>query len=395
MINDPWVSSLLHSVSTGICILSRDGRVLFWNDFMESYLDIPEQTILGRPIRDFFPAFGQERYKDRIDRVFDFGAPAFFSARLHSLFRADPDTGRDAELFQDLTISFLEGKGGGEGYALLSVHDVTDLNHKLEERNRLYRRAREEILEREKAETRLRESETRLTELNRTKDQLMSIIAHDLRGPISSNVLGLESLIGSYGDMGEEEKLEFLKLMLEGSNQTLSLLEDLLVWARVQSGVIAPRIERFSMDQLASREHQTFFQSATQKEIGLHLDLGSHLEVDADKNMILAVLRNLISNAIKFTPRGGQVWVKATRHGRTVRVEVKDTGVGMDPTTLSQLLEAGKLVTTPGTEQEKGTGFGLKLCQEFLQKNGGALEIVSQPGNGSSFSFTLPSPPTS
>ncbi|WP_170170392.1 ATP-binding protein [Hymenobacter perfusus] len=228
-----------------------------------------------------------------------------------------------------------------------------------------------------------------LDRLNHTKDTLFSIISHDLRGPLSSlySLLALMKL-GRLPAERLASHSERLTRMLDG---TLHLLDNLLNWSAAQlKGEGSARAERIRLDELADETVALFQGDAERKNIRLQNDMPEVCLARADVNMTRLILRNLLSNALKFTGSGGTVMLAARRQGQWWEITVQDTGVGIEPAQQNRLLGNGAHFTTPGTAREKGTGLGLRLCQEFVLRNGGKLTFQSQPGVGSVFQFTLP-----
>jgi len=385
-----WSLELLDSISTGICILDKNYRVVFWNDFMQFYTGVDKDTILGHQVEEFFPEFGREIYREGIDLIFKGWPPLFYASRLNRLFHIAKE-GRPSPMeYQDVTITSVTADSADEYHALITVNDVTDLNRKLEERNILYRTAQDEILKRTSIEEKLRYSESRLRDSNEIKDRILAIIGHDLRSPISTSINGLEALLDNYADISDETKRDLLVLLLRGTREALNLLEDLLAWARNNSQGYKLQKTVFRISEMLERETGKLLPLAAEKGINLTLGSVQDAEVVADLNMIKTVLRNLVSNAIKFTAKGGNIYISSEIEGKQACICVRDTGVGMEARIVEKLFSPGELVSTRGTNNEKGSGFGLIVTKEFISKNDGTLSVESVPGEGSTFRFTLP-----
>jgi signal transduction histidine kinase len=230
-----------------------------------------------------------------------------------------------------------------------------------------------------------------LKDLNASKDKFFSIIAHDLKNPFTT-IIGFSDMLNEEIDKDQPSKIrEFARLINVSAVQTLKLLENLLEWAKSQNGKIPFNPEQLKVNELIEEEFLVLKEMANEKNIELKYLNKSQIIVLADRNMIKTVLRNLISNAIKFTHRNGQVEVKASVNSDMVGISVIDNGIGMSEVTKAELFKIDASVSTPGTENEKGTGLGLFLCKEFVEKHGGKIWAESQQGKGSIFIFMLPS----
>ncbi|MCB1190604.1 MAG: PAS domain-containing sensor histidine kinase [Leptospiraceae bacterium] len=232
----------------------------------------------------------------------------------------------------------------------------------------------------------------RLKKLNATKDKFFSIISHDLKSPFTSLVNISSFLIDNHSELSPEKIKYWANILYNSSKQTYVLLENLLLWSKLQSKKIAYTPIDFDIQWLikdVTMLYQTT--SAISKQIELKIRIKSEdLKVFADKDMIQTVLRNLISNAIKFTPKGGVVTIFCKqKENDKILLSVSDTGVGISPERQSNLFKIEKTHSTLGTENEKGTGLGLILCKEFVAKNKGKIRVKSTIGKGSKFYFTL------
>ncbi|SDD35140.1 ATP-binding protein [Williamwhitmania taraxaci] len=226
--------------------------------------------------------------------------------------------------------------------------------------------------------------------LNATKDKFFAIIAHDLRNPFST-VLGLSELLAREFENFDSDRLkEFINQIYKYSNNTFNLLENLLQWSMVQTGRMPLRPKVVDLFEVVMENIELLRGNATNKEISLIGPEEGEWFSYVDVNMITTVVRNLISNAIKFTEVGGFVKVKFEQDDRFVTVSVSDSGVGISAIDLSKLFKLDSNPTTIGTSQEKGTGLGLILCKEFVERNGGKVWVESILGEGTTFRFTAP-----
>ncbi|MBN1182455.1 MAG: tetratricopeptide repeat-containing sensor histidine kinase [Bacteroidales bacterium] len=241
----------------------------------------------------------------------------------------------------------------------------------------------------EETNEKLLKSETDLRLLNSTKDKFFSIIAHDLKNPIGA-ILGITELLTKDFDSHPVEAIrEYNNLIHDSSKQLFELLQNLLQWARSQTGRIEYKPEVMSLNELLKENINLLKLSAQNKNIKINYSLEQE-KVYADKEMLNTVIRNLISNAIKFTHSGGNVEVSSMTIDSHVEVSVKDSGVGMTKDEIRMLFRLDVHHTTMGTFNETGTGLGLILCKEFIERNKGKIWVESEPGKGSCFIFTLP-----
>jgi signal transduction histidine kinase len=233
----------------------------------------------------------------------------------------------------------------------------------------------------------INEKNQQLDNLNKVKDKIFSSIAHDVKSPLSS----IQGLLGLM-NMNMLSAEEFQKLVVELSarvNTTTSLLENLLNWSRNQIATLKANPVKTNIKSLADECIILYQNNAREKNISLINDISDTSVVNADEEMIRIILRNLISNAIKFTKTNGEVKLHAARQENILCVSVADTGVGIPQSDLSKIFSY-EAKSTQGTAQEKGTGLGLILCKEFIEKNGGKIWVDSLHGRGSTFSFTVP-----
>jgi len=247
-----------------------------------------------------------------------------------------------------------------------------------------------DITERKQAEKELKKSEAKLRKLNATKDKFFSIIAHDLKGPFN-NILGFsELLIENQQTLSDEEKESYLKNIYTTSKTTYQLLEELLNWARSQSGNIKLEPQKIHLRCLVDEVMCVLEQAAKKKKINILVAVDPELTVFSDKNALNTIIRNLVSNAIKYTGENGSIKVNAKLKDSFVEVSIADTGIGMDEITVQSLFTLTETISKPGTANEKGTGLGLVLCKEFVEKQNGSIWVESEIGVGSTFCFTLP-----
>jgi len=228
-----------------------------------------------------------------------------------------------------------------------------------------------------------------LQELNATKDKFFSIISHDLKGPLNSLTSFSGLLINHFNSLSKEDIQTLAKDLDKSLKNLFALLENLLEWSRSQTGNIEFKPEKFDLNAVVIENIELLRGQAQAKSIALEQTSNETTMVYAHRNSINTVIRNLVSNAIKFTPTGGRITLDIKPDGDHVVTSISDTGVGMSPEIISKLFRIDTKHSTKGTANEKGTGLGLILCREFVEKNGGRIWVTSKPEQGSVFSFSL------
>ncbi len=241
----------------------------------------------------------------------------------------------------------------------------------------------------EKNFNQLAEDEKKLKKLNATKDKFFSIIAHDLKNPFNV-MIGISDLIRTNADIKHTKEFEaMIDGMFQAATSGYNLLENLLEWSRTQTDNIQFSPENFPMEKIFLANKMLFKEAAHTKNISISWP-SANVEVYADYNMVNFIFRNLMNNAIKFSHKGGKIDVIVDSNEKMLLCTIKDTGIGMNADTLSKLFKIEYSVQQNGTANEKGTGLGLILCKEFVEKNNGTISVESKEGKGSSFTFELP-----
>jgi len=239
----------------------------------------------------------------------------------------------------------------------------------------------------------LESQSTILTELNNTKNKLFSIIAHDLKNPFSS-ILTLSEMLLEQEIIKDQEAVKRYGLLInESTKQSYDLLTNLLDWSRSQSGLVKYHPDYFLFNHIVENVFAFLYPLAGQKKITLENNVKVYIKVFADINMINAILRNLLSNALKFTPEGGKISVSITFNENEFAFLVEDSGIGIKPESLVQLFDIGKTISQNGTNSEKGTGIGLVLCKDFVDQHGGKIEVESVVNKGTIFKVIIPQKP--
>ena len=254
----------------------------------------------------------------------------------------------------------------------------------------LYRNIVRENMERKQAEEKLKQVNHELKELNVTKDKFFNIVAHDLKNPFTALIGSSELLFENIHQMDTEKIIKLSQVLNDSAKSGYAILQNLLDWSRSQTGLMKINIEEINLKNLIEENITNHLLISTNKDINLRSDIKDDIFVFTDRNMINIVLRNLLGNAVKFTPRFGKVNVSTILDGNAVSILVKDTGIGISNDNIDKLFRIDTDYKRPGTANEQGTGLGLKLSKEFVEKLGGKIWVESELGKGCDFKFTLP-----
>jgi PAS domain S-box-containing protein len=345
---------ILEDMQEGVLVLDSRDRVIDLNREIKKNLSVYASEILGANITDILP--NEKRLHDIISRR----SNDKVEIRLH------PD---DSRIFEINVTSLFEKNTVYSGVILL-FRDITD----------------QKI-----AEEKLREQANQLSGLNQLKDRLFSIISHDLRSPLLSLMEIIE--MTDEGMVSEEEFKSFLPHLSKNIGYTSGLLENLLSWSKSQLGGETVNPVSFDLKNVIKNKISIFEKKTTEKGIDLSESIKTHTMVFADKDMIMLVLRNLIANAIKFCSKRDKISISAEQDDHTITVCVTDTGIGIKSENIEKLFGLTAF-TTRGTDNEQGTGLGLLLCKDFIEKNNGKIWVESTLGEGSKFYFQVPKPAT-
>lgn len=352
---------MMEHVNMVSAMLDVNGNITFANDYLLKLTGWKQEEVIGQNWFDVFIPHGVSVRND-LFRELELGKiPVHYENEILT---------RSGELrLIDWSNSILRNsKGEIEGFAGIGV----------------------DITEKKDAEKAIKQSEASLLELNATKDKFFSIIAHDLKSPFNS-ILGLSNILEervnekNYEDIGE-----FATLIRSSSELAYDLLKNLLEWSRSQTGKMEFSPEYLDMVPLIDDAFQLLENSACQKSIVVTRRLPKNILAFADRAMIGTILRNLISNAVKFTVPGGQIIISAQQTNTEIRVTIADNGIGIRKEDLSKIFRIDENHSTLGTMKEKGTGLGLILCKEFIEKHGGRIWAESEFGKGSQFHFAVP-----
>jgi PAS domain S-box-containing protein len=247
-----------------------------------------------------------------------------------------------------------------------------------------------DITSRKNAEKIIQELNRELSDLNVDKDRFIAILGHDLKSPFNTLLGYSELLKENLRQLHIDEIEDFVDKIDTTVKSTYNLLENILLWARRQSGKILFDPHKLSFKEVCMDTLNTLYPLANAKDIVINYTSTDKINVFADSNMLKTVMRNLVSNSIKFTNIGGVINIKAEGGTENTLITISDNGIGITQDNLLKLFDLGKIYTTTGTANETGTGLGLLLCKEFVEKHGGKIWVESEVGKGSNFKFTLP-----
>lgn len=247
-----------------------------------------------------------------------------------------------------------------------------------------------DITERKFAENKLKDYSEQLELTNSSKDKFFSIISHDLRNPFNSLLGFSELLANNIEDLTEQEIKDSAKTLNRTAHNLFNLLTNLLEWSKLQNGNFSIEKSEIVLNEVINYTLDSFSESIKAKDVIILKENETEIKILADRNMIDSAARNLISNAIKFSKSGGIISVGCRVNGKIAELYVTDTGVGIPVEDQDRLFKIEKQFSTEGTSNEKGTGFGLLLCKEFIEKNGGTIKFNSEKDKGSTFILSLP-----
>ncbi len=263
------------------------------------------------------------------------------------------------------------------------IRDITEVK-KAEQQLKNY------VKELAKVNKQLLESEEELKNLNKAKDRLFSIIAHDLRSPFTGLIGFSDYLIEDIEDLSTDEIKTFAKKINESAKNIYSLLENLLEWSRIERGTIEPEIDEFDINVVIEAAIYLLRANTSNKNITIINNITKPLYVKADHNMISSVIRNLLSNAIKFSFPGSTIHIEGIKGDEFNSIQIIDKGKGMSKDVLSKIFDSSVHVSELGTNNEKGSGLGLIICKELIERNNGIISCASELNKGTTFTISLP-----
>ena len=355
--------SIFENSGSGMAILELDGRFIQTNPAFRKILGYQENELNEMNFRDI-------THPGDLDKSVQLTMELLRNEAYENRFIEKRYLSREGDIIWALTnVSLLRDLEGKPLYFIAQVQNIT---------------------ERKKTEDQLIQYADELNILNAAKDKFFSIISHDLRSPFNS-LLGItEYIYQSYDNLSSTEIRESVKNIYSSSQKLYNLILNLLEWSRLQSGRFEIDKTEIELENLIDEMKNLYTESATAKNISISTEIPKNLFILADKYMIETILRNLISNAIKFTKAGGKIKLQAIAKGSFAEIAVIDNGIGITKENLKNLFRIDEQFRRDGTANEKGTGLGLILCKEFVEKNGGTIAVESGERKGSRFSITIP-----
>ena len=348
-----YYTSILNNIGDPVFVKDDQSRLLMVNDAFCEIFNLQRDQIIGKTLsedvspeeRDIFLKIDKQVLENGIENINE----ETLTVR-----------GGETRIISTKKTRFLDADN--KKYLVGVIHDITDR----------------------------KKTENSLKELIATKDKLFSIVAHDLRSPFNSIIGFSELLKENSNDILLEDSEQYIKIINSAAKNTLILLDNLLNWAKSQTGQLSFNPEKILFSEVAQEIITLSKSIAKSKNIALECSCTDNIEIYVDVNMLNTVLRNLISNAIKFTNVGGHIKVSAALKQDHVEITISDNGIGIPKEKCNELFSIASNTTTPGTADENGSGLGLVLCKEFIQKNNGDIWVESEENKGSNFIFTLP-----
>jgi PAS domain S-box-containing protein len=353
--NETLFRSIFNTSPAGITIFNEDGIVLLTNQSSQKIHGFNAKEKIGKPFYLALHPSSIHPIKQKVDEAFS-GATTYFEKEIKFMHK-------DGHVVWVNSVgSLLPEKIDGKKAIIVVNQDIS----------------------------RMKANKQKLIELNATKDKFFGIIAHDLKNPFNS-ILGVsEVLLKEIDNLDNDEIKELTSAIYSSGQNAYSLLENLLQWSSSQTGRISFDPEPIILNDVVREVVNLIKGTATHKEVSIKCQIPEQTHIEADKNMLQTILRNLITNATKFTPRGGEIIISAKRPNGYTQIRISDNGVGMTQEAMKKLFRIDHKNSETGTENEKGSGLGLILCKEFVEKHKGSIWVQSSPGKGSTFSFTIP-----
>ncbi|MCL6100837.1 MAG: PAS domain-containing sensor histidine kinase [Bacteroidetes bacterium] len=376
------LQTLFNLTREGFIICTGDGAIKEINESCCGLLQLTKEELLERSVTDFL--LNHEDYA-AID------SSSLLAAKEPKLICLKRKNGTL------LPVEIIIKKVSDEKFLLLINHEISahlnydEISQKLEELQ-----FNKDLLEERSAElnilsAQLAQSESELKELNASKDKFFSILAHDLKSPFSGLIGYMDLLVEDFDTLSLSEIKEYINNVHSVVGNIYDLTKNLLDWSRLQNGRMECNIVKLNLYETVMYAASLVSANARNKKISIANNVDKYATVFADDMMLNSVFENLLSNAIKFTPRGGTITISSKPINIFHEISIVDSGIGMSEETLQKIFRIESVHTTLGTEKEKGTGLGLLLCKEMIERQKGAISVESKVNEGTKFSFILPS----
>ncbi len=372
-----WIKEITieieHSDSYCIAIFNNDGELVYANEYMSSlFVGNPDESLIN-------PSF------EKIIKTVSDNSLIYEGFLTVGSFYSENKSIKSRIFRKNDQVLII---GNVDSNQLVEQNEIMiNLNHDI---NNLQRQLIKDKRILESTLEKLNETNIELAEANATKDKFFSILAHDLRNPFNI-LLGFSGLLlENFRDYNQEDIETQLKFINKTAQDTFNLLEDLLLWSKSQSNRINFKPENLKFRDICDEVITNLYPIISNKNIKIKIDELTDLILFADSNMLKTVLRNLVSNAIKFSYQSSEIILKIEEAGGKALITVSDKGVGIPESIQSRLWKISEHITTQGTQKESGTGLGLLLCKDFVDKHGCNIWVESEEGKGSNFKFNMP-----
>ncbi|NVN93929.1 MAG: PAS domain S-box protein [Bacteroidetes bacterium] len=355
--SEEWNKAILHTILSGVTVIDVDTRkIIEVNDIALKLIGLPREQVVGSICHKFICPAEENKCP-----ILDLGKTVDLSEK--KLLTVDG-------LQKDIIKSVVPIQFRGHKYLIESFVDITELKNSQEE-NKI---KNEELLK-----------------INSEKDKFFAIIAHDLRSPFNSFLALTQIMSEELPNLSSIEIQKFADSMRKSATNLFRLLENLLEWSRIQQGLIPFTPEIVQLLPIVEESMEMIIEAAKNKDVKVALNIPVELKVFADSNILQTVIRNLASNAVKFTPRGGRVLISAkSTYENSVEIAISDSGIGIGQEMIDNLFRIDINTSRKGTEGEVSTGLGLIICKDFIEKHDGKLSVRSEEGKGSTFYFSIP-----
>jgi PAS domain S-box-containing protein len=386
---------LIEKMHEGAVTINEDGTILYCNSYFANMVNMPLQKVIGTKFENFIDFSSKEHFKTVLkqgivnalkEEVYLFAGygkkiPVLMTLNLLSF---------DNIFVLSIILTDLTIQNENQEKLKYRTKQLEQKNKELESANK---ELAFQIEEKDKRGTELRIAKTDVIELeglNTHKESVLTTLSHDLRSPLAGIIQTVELLKENFESLEQSAIDEILDLLHKSSINELRMLDYLVEWARIKYASEAFSPAQIELTQYVKKVFDTFNEAAIANNIQFHNEIEENMKAFADGKMLLSILQNIVSNAIKYAPAGGKITVSAKRKEDMIIIGIKDTGSGMSKEIMDTLFTPQMISLSIARKVNKGAGIGLLLVQGFVEKNGGKIWVESTEGEGSSFYFTLP-----